>query len=60
MMKKGILLFNLLMLGVLFASAQTSDSIMAAHLRGRGINITDGNSVTLLKTGHDKFEDLLE
>lgn len=40
--------------------AQTSDSLMAAHLRARGINITDGNSVKLLKTGHDKFEDMFE
>ncbi len=36
----------------------TSDSIMAAHLRQRGVHIVDGNSVDLLKTGHDKFEDL--
>ncbi|MBR6035920.1 MAG: cardiolipin synthase [Bacteroidaceae bacterium] len=40
--------------------AQTSDSLMAAHLRSRGVNIYDGNSVHLLKTGHDKFEDLFE
>lgn len=38
----------------------TSDSIMAKHLRGRGIEITDGNSVELLTSGHDKFEDMFE
>lgn len=37
-----------------------SDSIMAKHLRGRGIEITDGNSVELLTSGHDKFEDMFE
>lgn len=42
------------------AQLTTSDSVMAAHLRQRGINIVDGNSVDLLKTGHDKFEDLFE
>lgn len=38
----------------------TSDSVMAKHLRERGINITDGNSVNLLVNGHLKFEDLFE
>ena len=40
--------------------AQTSDSLMAAHLRAKGVKIYDGNSVQLLKTGHDKFEDMFE
>ena len=46
--------------GVLFSQTPTSDSIMAQHLRQRGVQTVDGNSVTLLKTGHDKFEDLFE
>ena len=41
-------------------TAQTSDSIMAAHLREKGVKICDGNSVHLLRTGHDKFEDMFE
>ncbi len=59
-MKRRLFLLVLLVQSVLFATAQTSDSIMAAHLRDRGINITDGNSVVLLKNGHDKFEDMFE
>ena len=41
-------------------SAQTADSLMAAHLRSKGVKLYDGNSVQLLKTGHDKFEDMFE
>ena len=57
-MKKSLFFSLLLMLCVCNMRAQTSDSIMAAHLRARGVNIYDGNSVHLLTTGHDKFEDL--
>lgn len=56
---KRLLLTILLQLSALAAlTAQTSDSILAAHLRERGVCSTDGNTVTLLTTGHDKFEDL--
>lgn len=41
-------------------SAQSSDSLMMAHLTHRGVEMQDGNSVQLLKTGHDKFVDLFE
>lgn len=61
-MKKRLAILSLL--GVLcfaFANAQaTSDSIMARHLRERGIKIVDGNSVDLLTSGHDKFVDMFE
>lgn len=49
-----------LLLSVLTLPAQTSDSVMVEHLREKGVTIHDGNSVRLLKTGHDKFEDLFE
>ena len=48
------------MVGMTQLHAQTSDSVMVAHLRSRGIHITDGNSVKLLTNGHDKFEDMFE
>lgn len=41
-------------------SAHSSDSLMMAHLTQRGVEMQDGNSVQLLKTGHDKFVDLFE
>ncbi|MBQ6964444.1 MAG: cardiolipin synthase [Bacteroidaceae bacterium] len=53
-------LFILFVLCSAVLSAQTSDSIMAAHLRQRDVPISDGNSVVLLKTGHEKFVDLFE
>ena len=55
-----ILLVFLSSVSEAFSQTLTSDSIVAQHLRQRGVHIVDGNSVTLLKTGHDKFEDLFE
>lgn len=63
MILKRITIAVLCVLVATFTFAQdrmTSDSIMAKHLRGRGIEITDGNSVELLTSGHDKFEDMFE
>ena len=37
-----------------------SDSILAQYLNECGIPITSGNSVKLLKSGHDKFVDMFE
>ena len=37
-----------------------SDSLMARYLREQGVNVTDGNSVSFLATGHIKFEDLFD
>ena len=59
MIKRAFLCFAML-LSVIILDAQTSDSIMANHLRERGLHISDGNSVRLLKTGHDKFEDMFD
>ena len=60
MMRKYLFLFLLLIQCAFLANAQTADSLMAAHLRARGVKLYDGNSVHLLKTGHDKFEDMFE
>lgn len=38
--------------------AQTSDSLIVSQLREKGIRFTHDNSVTLLKTGQAKFDDL--
>ena len=37
-----------------------SDSAEIADLQKTGVSVTKGNSVTLLMTGHDKFEDLFK
>ena len=59
-MKKLLLIFALQLFSGILLAQTTSDTIMAYHLRQRGVNITDGNSVKLLKTGHDKFVDMFE
>lgn len=40
--------------------AQRSDSLVAGEMRAAGLTFTDGNSIRLLKSGHDKFEDLFK
>ena len=60
MMRHRLFLFVILIQSAFLVEAQTSDSTMVAHLRTRGVNITDGNSVKLLRTGHEKFEDLFD
>lgn len=40
--------------------SERSDSILAQYLNECGIPITTGNSVKLLKSGHDKFVDMFE
>jgi cardiolipin synthase len=52
-----------LALTALPALAQPSaaaDSLMRDYFRREGIGLTEGNAVTLLPSGHDKFADLFE
>lgn len=58
--KKCILFVSFaLFVGVLNVSAQ-SDVIVCQRLESRGIPVTDANEVRLIKSGHDKFEDMFE
>ena len=59
-MKRLLYIFFLISTTVTTLRAQTSDSLMAEHLRQRGVRLTDGNKVKLLTTGHDKFVDMFE
>lgn len=54
------ILFPTLCGGVLLPSAlaQGSDSLIVSQLREKGIRFTHDNSVHLLKTGQEKFDDL--
>ena len=54
---------NALLTALLFclwlpATGQTSDSLIVAHLRQKGITFSRDNSVTLLMSGQEKFDDL--
>lgn len=40
------------------ANAQRSDSTIVRHLREEGIRFSDNNSVTLLMSGQEKFDDM--
>lgn len=55
---KGIslLLFSLFIL--LPLQAQTSDSLIVSQLRAKGIRFSRNNSVTLLMSGQEKFDDM--
>ncbi len=55
-----ILLSALLVLLTLSASAQTSDSLIVQTLRSKKIQFSDNNSVTLLMSGQEKFDDMFK
>ena len=52
------ILFSLIALLSLPLSAQTSDTLMVRTLRENGIRFSDDNSVTLLLSGQEKFDDM--
>lgn len=51
-----ILLVSVLMTAT--SAAQTSDSLIVNQLREEGITFSDNNSVALLKSGQEKFDDM--
>ena len=53
-------LFHLLFLCPLFAHAQTSDSLLVDCLRKEGVTFSRNNSVTLLMSGQEKFDDMFQ
>lgn len=55
-MKKTILGFLLLVAAT--ATAQRADSLITEQLRAKGVRFTHNNSVTLLTTGQEKFDDM--
>lgn len=61
---KGIRLKSILVLVFMtmnfIAMAQTSDSLIVNELRKEGIRFSSNNSVTLLMSGQEKFDDMFE
>lgn len=53
-----IMLFCALLCSVI--SAQTSDSLIAKQLRDEGVSFSHNNSVVLLMSGQEKFDDMFE
>ena len=59
-MRFKYLIFITLWLFSSLCSAQSSDSLIVNQLRGKGIHFSHDNSVTLLMTGQEKFDDLFQ
>ncbi|MBQ9678843.1 MAG: cardiolipin synthase [Prevotella sp.] len=53
-----LITFALLIILSQSASAQTSDSLIVRTLRSKNISFSDNNSVTLLMSGQEKFDDM--
>lgn len=49
-----------LLVGIVSAKAQTSDSAIVKVLEKEGVTFTDNNSVALLMSGQEKFDDMFE
>ena len=59
-MKRYVIFFILLLGCLVFAYAQTADSVIVNQLRKEGITFSCNNSVTLLTSGQEKFDDLFK
>ena len=55
-----LLFIATLWLSCSLCSAQTSDSLIVNQLRGKGISFSHDNSVTLLMSGQEKFDDMFQ
>ena len=55
-----LLFIATLWLSCSLCSAQTSDSLIVNQLRGKGIRFSHDNSVTLLMSGQEKFDDMFQ
>lgn len=56
--RQHITLFIFIFCSAITGYAQTSDSLLVNHLRADGIHFSHNNSVTLLMSGQEKFDDL--
>lgn len=53
-----IFITTLLYLLCIYAHAQTSDSLIVRELRKEGVKFSNDNSITLLMSGQEKFDDM--
>lgn len=53
-----LLITTILLLVLTSASAQTADSLIVERLREEGVSFSKNNSVTLLMSGQEKFDDM--
>lgn len=55
-----IFIFSFLLFLTCHVCAQTSDSLIVGQLRDEGVTFSHNNSVTLLMSGQEKFDDMFE
>ncbi|WP_298452421.1 phosphatidylserine/phosphatidylglycerophosphate/cardiolipin synthase family protein [uncultured Prevotella sp.] len=55
-----IFVFSIFLFFICNVCAQTSDSLIVNQLREEGITFSNNNSVTLLMSGQEKFDDMFE
>lgn len=55
-----ICIFSVLLFFMCNVCAQTSDSLIVENLRNEGITFSHNNSVTLLMSGQEKFDDMFQ
>ena len=55
-----ICIFSVLLFFTCNVCAQTSDSLIVENLRNEGITFSHNNSVTLLMSGQEKFDDMFQ
>ena len=59
-MKKHLLFFFLILISQAIIGASEADSLIVNQLRSKGVRCTKNNSVTLLMSGQEKFDDLFK
>lgn len=57
---KILLVLVMLFFGICSVGAQSSDSLIVSQMRKNGISFTNDNSVTLLMSGQEKFDDMFK
>ena len=58
--RKATTAFVLLLMFISTTRAQTSDSLIVSQLRQEGVTFSHDNSVALLTSGQEKFDDMFE
>jgi cardiolipin synthase len=57
---KKLILYTLLIINCFSLKAQTADSLVVSSLKKQGVKFSSNNSVTLLMSGQEKFDDLFK
>ncbi len=59
-LREILIIDNTVCSSVRCAAHKSSDSLIVNQLRGKGVSFSHNNSVTLLMSGQEKFDDLFQ